>query len=873
MKFNRVTKFARRCFRAYCHPNFVEDLEGDLEELYGERLRRLGQQRAAWHYARDVLLLFRPSIIRPFTLNRLISNQSPAMYRNYFRTGLRNLLKYRSYALLNVFGLAVGMAAAIILFLIVRYERSFDTFHSDYERVYRLGEQEVNDGEANSYDQTPVPVVPTLLEEIPEVEAGTRFFAPNTMRLRSQDRNVNPLVHFVDSGFADVFNFEVVAGDLRQTLTTANRMVLTQSVAKKLFGDEDAVGKALEVINDAQRFTVGAVLADPPANSSVQFEALLPWTNAPDWIAQDANWYDTFMTGYVKLVDHAEPAALSEKLVAFRVRHYSAEKSADPQLHLRPLADLRAFDTNNRPIINLLSLIAAITLIIAGINFMNLATAQSLLRTREIGVRKALGSLRSQLVGQFLAESVLTALVALLMSILLIHLTLPWFNRYFDLPLTFHYWQNGPLLVTLVGLGLTVGLLSGLYPALFVSRLSPTASLKGQNQSQRSGRWLQQSLIVTQYVASILLIAGTLVIWRQIQFMKSQDLRFDQENVVGFSLRYENYGFESEEQATSAIKTMIDRLKNESAVADLAFAEQLPGRYNQNYNGFRDSQNPAQDAVSLRQVMVGENYFETLGMRMLDGGFPAEGTAPDSGFAVVINETALKAYGWQDIDDKYLMAKGDNMPFPVVGVVEDYHYQSLQEKIQPIIHFCYTGDEYYYGHIAVRLQPGRTAEGLGVLEAAYQSLNPYDPFGYYFLDAEFDKMYRAQERLGLTASLFAGIAVVLASLGLLALAAFATRLRRKEVGVRKVLGASVSQIIILLSRNFAGLVAIAFVLACPLIYYAAERFLQGFAYRINVGLDIFLITGMISLLVAGLSVSAQALRAASANPVDSLRDE
>lgn len=872
MKNSSPPPWARRLFRGYCNPDFREDLEGDLEELYEERLRQMSRPKAQWYYIRDVLLLFRPSIIRPLTINRLVSNQTPAMYRNYFKTGLRNLLKYRSYALLNIFGLAVGMAAAIVLFLIVRYERSFDTFHPDYERVYRLGEQEVNDGETDTYDATPVPVVPTLLEEIPGIETGTRFFSPNTMRLRYQDRNVNPRMHFVDSGFVDVFDFGVVAGDLRQTLTTANRIVLTKSVAEKLFGAEDAVGKTLEVVNDERRFTVGAVLADPPSNSSVQFEALLPWANAPDWVAKDANWYDTFMTGYVKLTGHTDPATLSEKLLAFRTRHYSSEKSADTQLHLRPLAELRAFDTNNQPIINLLSLIAAITLIIAGINFMNLATAQSLLRTREIGVRKALGSLRSQLVGQFLAESVLTALVALLLSILLIHLALPWFNQYFKLSLTFNYWQNGALLATLAGLGLTVGLLSGLYPALFVSNLSPTASLKG-HQSRRSGRWLQQGLIVTQYVASILLIAGTLIIWRQIQFMKSQDLRFDQENVVAFSLRYENYGFESEEQATSAIKTMIDRLKNESVVADLAFAEALPGRYDHNYNGFSDSQNPTQDAVSLRQVTVGENYFETLGMNMIDGGFPAPGTAPDSGFAVVINETARKALGWQNIDDKYLMAKGGNMFFPVVGVVEDYHYQSLQEKIQPIIHFCYTGDEYYYGHIAVRLQPGRTAEGLAALEDAYQSLNPYDPFSYYFLDEEFDKMYRAQERLGLTASLFAGIAVVLASLGLLALAAFATRLRRKEVGVRKVLGASVTQIIVLLSRNFAGLVAIAFLVACPLIYYAAERFLQDFAYRITLGPDIFIIAGVIALLVAGLSVSAQALRAASANPVDSLRDE
>ena len=832
----------------------------------------MSHRKAQGHYIRDVLLLFRPAIIRPLTLNRLVSNQSPAMYRSYFKTGFRNLLRYRGYALLNIFGLAIGMAAAIVLFLVVRYEQSFDTFHLQHNQIYRLGEQTVQNVETDAYDLTPVPVVPTLLEEIPEVVAGTRFFAPNQIRLRYQDHTANPLVHFVDSGFAELFNFGTLAGDLRQTLTTPNRLVLTKSVARKLFGNAEAVGKTLAVVNDERQFTVGAVLADPPANSSLQFEALLPWANAPDWVAKDPTWYDTFMTGFVKLSDHASPAALSEKLLAFKTRHYSNEKSADIHLHLRPLADLRAFDTDNQPIINLLSLIATFTLLIASVNFMNLATAQSLLRTREIGVRKALGSLRGQLVGQFLTESVLTTLLALGVGILLVHGTLPWFNRYFDLPLTFRYWQNLPLLGALLGGGLLVGLLAGMYPALFVSRWSPVASLKGHHH-RGTGRWLQQSLIVVQYVASIVLIAGTVVIWRQIQFMQSQDLRFDQENVVGFSLWYDNYGFESEEQAKSAIKTMINRLENESSIMGLTFAEHMPGHYIQNYNSFYDSEAPAQEPVSMRQVTIGDRYFETLGMHLLMGRLPSPELVPDSGFAVVLNETALKALGWTDIEDKYLIAKGDATRFPVIGVVQDYHYQSLQEKIQPMVHGYYPGDEYYYGHIAVRLQPGRTAEGLAILEEAYQSLSPYEPFDYYFLDAEFDKMYRTQKRLGFTATLFAGVAVVLASLGLLALAAFATQLRRKEVGVRKVLGASVTQIIVLLSRNFAALVVIAFVVACPLVYYGAERFLQDFAYRIGLGADVFLIAGAIALLVAGLSVSAQALRAASENPVEALRDE
>ncbi len=865
--------WARRFFRWYCRAAFVEDLEGDLDEMYDERLRQVGRRQANRLFVQDVFLLFRPTIVRRLTLYPFLQNQPAAMYRNYFKTGLRHLLKYKSYALLNISGLAIGMAAAIVLFLIVRYERSFDTFHPEHERIYRLSERVSQAGEVSEHDLTPVPVVPTLLEEIPEVMAGTRFFAPNAMRLRYQDRSVNPLVHFVDAGFADVFDFDVVAGDLRQTLVSTNQVVLTQTVAEQLFGAEGAVGQAVEVVNDERRLTVGAVLADPPAYSSLQFEVLLPWANAPEWVTADFGWYDTFMTGYVKLTPHASATALFGKLQSFRERHYTGEKAARTQLHLRPLAAWRTTDADNQSMINLLSLMALITLMIAGVNFTNLSVAQSLLRVREIGVRKALGSLRSQLVGQFLAESLLTTGVALVFATALVSLILPSVNHYFDLSLTFRYWHNVSLFGVLLLIGLAIGVAAGMYPALFVSRLSPIASLQGLSERRLSGRWMQHGLIVAQYTASILLIAGTLVIWRQTQFMKSQDLRFDQENVVGFSLWYDRYDFDSQEQAKSAIKTMIDRLEDESSIASLTFAENMPGRYNSSYNSFYDSDAPHQHPVNLRQVMVGNDYFKTLGIDLVTGKLPVPELAPDSGFAVVINEAAQRALGWQSIDDKYLVPNGEGVPLPVIGVVEDYHYQSLQKRIEPMVHSYYPGDEYYYGHIAARLQPGRTADGLSSLEAAYQSLNPLEPFDYYFLEEDFDKMYRAQERLGLTATLFASIAVILASLGLLALTAFATRQRQQEVGIRKVLGASVTQVMALLSKNFAVLIIMALVIAGPLIYYAAERFLQDFAYRIDLGLDTFFIAGAIALLVAAVSVGTQAFRAASANPTDALRDE
>lgn len=868
-------RWAQRLFQWYCHPGYYEDLQGDLEELFEENTRQSSLRNARWRYVRDVILLFRPAIVRPFH-SFLLTN--PAMFRNYLKVGSRNLLKYKSYAVLNILGLAVGIAATIILLLILRYEQSFDSFHPDYTQVYRIGEHRQIGGDEDKIYKTKAPVAPTMTEDYAEVVAYSRFFAPNNLRLRYQDQVVNPRVHYVDSGFVRLFDFGLIAGDLVQTLNTKDRMVLTQSTAAALFGDEDPIGKTLEVTNEEQQYVVGAVVPDPPDNSSLQFEALLPWLSTPEWLAPDqtGDWYNTFMEAYVKLAPGTNVSALEENLLAFRDKYFVDPEANQVRITLLPLGQLRGEETQNASIMTLLGIIAAITLAIACVNFTNLSTAQSLLRSREIGLRKSLGSLRSQLVAQFLTESMLTCLLALIVGVLAVHLLLPWFNRYFDLPLTFHYWQHLPLLLGLLGIGLGTGVLAGIYPAFFVSRMDPAQSLKSSGKHPTSGRYLQKGLIVLQYAASILLIAGTLVIWRQIQFMKTQDLHFNKDHVATVSLWYNNFDFQSEEQATSAIQAIIPQLASETAITDLAFAEKMPGQYNYNYNDFYDLDQPNQPPTNIRKTTVADHYFETFDLRLVAGRSFSRDLASDSA-AVIINETAMKRLGWTDLEDKFLLEGGNdpdqNVRHPVVGVVQDYHYQSLQDKIEPLLHYYYAGDAYYYSQLAVRLQPERVAEGLAALQQAYESLNPYEPFEYSFVDEEFDRMYRAQERLGLTATLFSGIAVILASLGLLGLAAFASRQRRKEVGIRKVLGASVAQIIVLLSSNFALLVVIAFGVACPLVYYSARRFLSNYAYRIDLNPDIFLIAGLSAVVIAGITVSLQAFRAASANPVQSLRNE
>ena len=796
------------------------------------------------------------------------------MFCNYFKTGLRNLLKYKSYSLLNIVGLAVGITATILLFLIVQYEKSFDTFHRHYPDIYQLGERNTTNGVSDEYYLTRTPAFPTMRDEYPEVVGGSRFIESGH-KISYGDQLFQSSVHYVDTSFATTFDFTSVAGDIKQALHTPNYLALTEETAKKFFGREDPIGKVLDIDQDAghkTRFTVGAVLKNPPQNSSLQFDVLIPWLNVPAdrSLEQNGNWYNSNTTAFIQLAPGTDPEAFEKKLTPFQDKYYTKYEGSETDIILLPLDQMRSETAKNQALITLLGAIAVIILVVASVNFMNLTTAQSLGRVKEIGLRKVMGSGRGQLIGQFLTESIVTSLLALLIAVALVYVALPWVNDYFNIALTFTFWENPTLIIILIGIGLVTGFLSGLYPALFVSGFQLTKSLRGEWKRSFSGRLLQKGLIVVQYTFSILLIAGTLVIWRQIHFMKTQDLNFDQHNIVALEV----YGdkFKNAEQARSRLTALRDALDRETIVEAVSFSGTVPSRYWFNYNSFYPAGASAETKVSLRQTWVDDRYFPTYGIAIVEGRNFSADLASDSS-AIVINQAAMKAFGWQNIEEKYLRyGCTDCDEYQVIGVIEDFHYQGLQSEVEPLVHF-YGGSGADYGFMSVRLQPDQLSAGLALLEDDWKTLGAIGEFDYFFIDQEFDQMYKSQERMGVTATLFAFIAIMIASLGLLALAAFSTRQRRKEVGVRKVLGASVAQIIVLLSRNFALLVLVAFVVACPLVYYAADQFLQDFAYHVSVGVDIFAIAGVAAFLIATVSVGVQAFRAASANPVDSLRDE
>lgn len=788
------------------------------------------------------------------------------MFSNYLKSGWRNFLKYKSYSLINIFGLSVGFSAALLLFLIIRYENSFDSFHSNADRIYRVG----NSFKGGGYDDLIVtPQIPLMEKEYPEIAHASRFHDAEDI-IGHDNTFVRSTYHVVDPDFADMFDFRMISGDMRNALASPNQIVLTKSKAQELFGNDEPMGKTVRLVSEEMEFTVAAIADDPPKNSTLRFEALIPWANAPKWldIDQAGNWYNTFMVGYVELAPGTSKEMLEKKLDVFIDTHFLEERRATWSVVLLPLMDEHFRQTKNQGMITILGIIAAAILLISCINFTNLSIAQTLKRTKEVGLRRVLGSLKRHVTFQFLIEGLITCAIAMFMGIGITYLLLPYMNSYYDFGVTIDFQQNHLLIVFLACVCILPGLCASVGPSLALSGLKPVNAIKGFIRRGMSGEYIRRVLIVLQFTASIILLIGTAIIWQQTHFMKTQDLRFDRANVVAVDAWPEL--FKDPEKAKNGFLAFRNELEQETAIESASFASGVPGEYDENYNGFSDADSPTDENVSLRKVYVDHNFFKTFDMRIVKGrNFSAEIESDKQ--AVIINEAAMKQFGWTDVENKQIIeGGGGSRRYTVVGVVEDYYYQSLQRSIQPLIHF-YTPDN--VGRLAVRLKAGRIEEGLALLKTKWNALGPYEAFDYRFIDKSFDSLYKEQDRLTATCSLFSLIAVAISSLGLISITAYSIRLRRKEVSIRKVLGASVSAIILKLSRAYGVMIMIGFILACPVVYYLGNSFLAGFAHRIQLSPLVFVAVGIGIFMLAMIIVGWLSGRAALENPVDALKDE
>jgi putative ABC transport system permease protein len=844
-----------RFFRAICKADFLEEIEGDLLEIYEQKAQENSPSKLRWLFIWEITRLIRPKLLKsviPSSVNPFF------MIQDHLKVSFRNMRKYKTYTSINLLGLTLGIAASVLLFLVVRFERSFDDFHANGPQLYAIGESE----SGNDLDfVSKVPLAPTLKEQLPEVVLATRFGGWDNPWLETEHGRVNEMIKLVDPDFAEMFSFKVKEGDLGKTLQEKNQIAITESVAKKLFGDEPAMGKRVNESKGNKVWTIGAVLEDVPSNSSIQLKIVTGWPNIPGWLRDPemANWYNTFMPAYVMLDQQITSVAITDKLKGV-VNQFFDEELRGSSIELVPLAEYRRLNSDNDAIIDLLVLVAIIIISIASVNFINLSTAQALARLKEVSIRKVLGSTRRQVVSQFLAESIIVNLAAATLAWALIYISLPLLEERFSIALGLTIADYLILIGLTISFSTVLGLVSGLFPAYFVVTTRARDGLSQTRTTGSGGVTLRKSLLVFQFAASTFMIVGTLVVWKQIDFMKKENLKFADDQLVAVDAFSEN--FQDTKATTQRIRVWADDYAAVPDIKSVSFASNVPGRYWDNYNRFGDKDD-ASKVLSLKQVYVPSNYFETAGIKIIEGRSFDKDIASDS-TAILINKKAMEALGWSSIEGKYLCegaGKGCVL-LKVIGVTDDYYYQSLKQPI-----------EQSFNYVLVRFAPGSTGKVLERLESDWQALDPLAPFSYFFLDDEFAQMYAEQERIGFSAALFSMLGLLIASLGLVSVASFIIRRKRKEISIRKVMGASIGELSTSLSKSYLLLVAIAFIIAVPVAYYLMDNFLQGFAYHIALDPAIFVGAGGLVLLFALVSVGLIVWRAAKENPVLALRDE
>jgi len=805
------------------------------------------------------------------------------MLSNYLKVAVRNLWRHKFYSLINVTGLAVGMAVCLMIVLWVRHELSYDRHHEHAAQIYRIAlDGQTPEGDLKA-PATQGALAPALRNEVPEVVAAARFFFSENL-VSYEDRSFyEKRCYWTDPEVFEVFTLPFVQGDPETALDAPNSVVLTEETARRYFGTEDPLGRTIRVDN-ATDYVVTGVLRELPGNVHFKFGFLGSLSTLKvDQQDPQAYWINHTYAAYLRLQEGTDPSLVEGKIdeiVERQIGEMLKMVGARFSYFLQPLTDIHLHShlsgelepNSHIAYVYVFSAIAAFILLIACINFMNLATARSAGRAREVGVRKVVGAGREQLVGQFLGESTLVCLLALVGTLMLIEVLLPFFNELAGKSLDLNYGQEWTLLAGLVGMALGAGLLAGIYPAFFLSAFLPASVLKGAGRAGVKGRRFRSALVITQFAVSIGLIVGTLIITEQMDYLRTKNLGFDKENVVAVDLR------------TEEIRNGVEALKadfvHQPGVISAGASNSLPG-WLQNKTILWQKGSQPEDMVMVSQMLADYDFAQTLGMRLVEGRNFSREFGVDAEGVYIVNQTAAAMLGEGSAVGKeigYLQPPPQESIFhEVVGVVEDFHFQPLHAAIEPLVlqlaPNSMVNANGSFRHVVVRIRPGDVQGTLAFLEGTWKKHAGSAPFEYRFLDEELDQLYRAEMRLEGVFKTFSGLAIFIACLGLFGLASFTAEQRTKEIGIRKTLGASVISIVLLLSREFTWLVLAANLVAWPAAYFGMRKWLESFAYRVELGAELFVLGGIAALAVAWLTVSYQAVRAALTNPVEALRYE
>jgi putative ABC transport system permease protein len=854
---------------------------GDFEEEFSERASSRGYFRARLWYWRLVLISF-PSFITN------IYYWSGAMFKNYLTVALRNVRRHKGFSVINIAGLAVGMAASILIAIFVLHELSFDRYHEKADRIFRVVTQFDPGGEKRGAYTVP-PMAQAMLDDLSEVEQAARLSLwPRNYLVRYEDTLfLEKGIIFADASIFDVFTIPFILGNPGTALLDPNTIVITQDIANKYFGNMNPLGKSLRFEDRDRDFKITGVIENCPATSHFQYEMIASLVSSPT--AFETGWGGHTYFTYILLRDGHTRSQLNAKLPDFCRKHWGAYYYAETGqtydeymesgkdyygFSLEALSDIHlnrgVIDylsvKGNRTYVYVFSVIALFILLIACINFMNLSTARFAHRSKEVGVRKVLGSNKKQLMWQFLGESVLLSLFALVFGVLLVKIVLPAFRNLASRQLELDLFQSVFTLPILIGFAIFVGIIAGCYPAFFLSSFQPARTVKGSGGQKSKGNiLLRRALVILQFAATFGIFFGTMVISHQLQYVRSRQLGFNKEHVVVIH-RADALGKQAD-----AFKQELLRYPSITTISD---TESLPGRHF-NPNSHRLEGRPATETPTLHTMYGDPDFVELLDLEIVQGRYFSPEISTDRTSAVVINERAVKELGLTDALGKRLHKEfGGAKPgefVTIIGVLKDFHFNSLHYEILPMI--IRPLSERRWNFTSVRIGPKNIPESLAQIEKTWNTFTGGQPFEYSFLDEDFDNLYRNEQRMGQIFSVFAGLAIFIACLGLVGLISFTAEQRTKEIGIRKVLGASVSKIIYLLSREVVVLVFVAALIAAPIAYYGMHKWLENFAFRIGISPFMFILTAFGTLAIALLSVSFRAVKAAQANPIDSIRYE
>ncbi|MEC7752586.1 MAG: ABC transporter permease [Bacteroidota bacterium] len=804
------------------------------------------------------------------------------MIRNYLKVALRNILRQKFFAVINISGLAIGISCCLLILAYVSEEFSYDNFHPEKENIYRIALDRKFPDNSFVYARTPMPMGTTLATDVPTVTSFTRIYAAfNSLTFVDEDRQFDERnVMAVDSTFFDFFAVEFVAGDKNTALDMPNSLVVTEDMARKYFGDEPAVGKQLTIQNVGEVMVRG-VVKPMPVNSHFHFDFLFSLSTIPG-LYQNNFWGSYNTHTYIKLepgtsVENIEASIRQivktymepqvQNILGISWAQYE-EAGNDHRYFLQPLESIHLNSNlqweiepnGNKTVVHLFLAISIFILLIACINFINLTTARAANRAREVGMRKVLGALKNQLIGQFLVESIIMCLLATVLATGMASLLLPFFNQLAGKSFSIEGLLSTEVCLGLAAFSMALGILAGLYPAFVLSAFKPVVVLKGKASMGARNSWLRNTLVILQFGISIILVIGTLIIYQQINYMVNKPLGFDRDQLV----IVERAGMMGQE-----IETFKNILLDNPNISSAAGVNTFPGRQ-VNGGTFMDVQGSASDRYLIPNLRGDYDLIETMGLEVIDGRAFDRNIVTDT-TAIIINEAAVRTFGWSDPIGKQLQPINGPI-YNVIGVVKDFHFESLHQNIGPLALMA-SDLRNGAGLMVLKMANENVASTMATIEQAWSNFVPQRPLQLTFVDQEFGALYEAERRSGRLFSSFAVLAIVIACLGAFGLAAFLATQRRKEIGIRKVLGASVSSIVRLLSMEFVKLILLANLLAWPLAYYLMQQWLSSFAYAVGVNLWYFGIATIVSILIALLTISFHSIRAALMNPSHTLHTE